>query len=212
MKELIDKLLRDQATAEEEQLIARMLRKEEDIDHWLAEDETAEYDRIVNKRQAQRRYLRWGMAAAVAAILAAGTVILWPEHATQPLTAASEAVVNGRPQHVEPVADSSLVTDNTEESVNTVVAVQQPTHKKATARTHKQQPSSAVDSLQYYIARLEHELEDVSDSSYSTKAEQVIKADARLQRLVQRIMMGELTKGEQLEEARNTNESMEEQQ
>jgi uncharacterized protein YciW len=69
-----------------------------------------------------------------------------------------------------------------------------------------------VDSLQYYIARLEHELEDVSDSSYSTKAEQVIKADARLQRLVQRIMMGELTKGEQPEEARNTNESMEEQQ
>ena len=212
MKELIDKLLRDQATAEEEQLIARMLRKEEDIDHWLAEDETAEYDRIVNKRQAQRRYLRWGMAAAIAAILAAGTVILWPEHATQPLTAASEAIVNGRPQHAEQVADSSLVTDNTEESVNTRVAVQQPTHKKATARTYKQQPSSAVDSLQYYIARLEHELEDVTDSSYSTKAEQVIKADARLQRLVQRIMMGELTKGEQLEEARNTNESMEEQQ
>ena len=56
MKELIDKLLRDQATAEEEQLIAQMLRKEEDIDHWLAEDETAEYDRIVNKRQAQRRH------------------------------------------------------------------------------------------------------------------------------------------------------------
>lgn len=212
MKELINKLLRDQATAEEEQLIARMLRKEEDIDHWLAEDETAEYDRIVNKRQAQRRYLHWGMAAAVAAILAAGTVILWPEHATQPLTEESELVVNGRPQHAEQVADSSLVTDNTEESVNTVVAVQQPTHKKATARTYKQQPSSAVDSLQYYIARLEHELEDVSDSSYSTKAEQVIKADARLQRLVQRIMMGELTKGEQLEEARNTNESMEEQQ
>ena len=211
MKELIDKLLRDQATAEEEQLIAQMLRKEEDIDHWLAEDETAEYDRIVNKRQAQRRYLRWGMAAAVAAILAAGTVTLWPEHATQPLTAESELVVNGRPQHAEQVADSSLVTDNTEESVNTRVAVQQPIHKKVTARTYKQHPSLAVDSLQYYIARLEHELEDVSDSSYSTKAEQVIKADARLQRLVQRIMMGELTKGEQLEEARNTNESMEEQ-
>ena len=211
MKELIDKLLCDQATAEEEQLIAQMLRKEEDIDHWLAEDETAEYDRIVNKRQAQRRYLRWGMAAAVAAILAAGTVTLWPEHATQPPMSKAGTVVSDRRQPAEPTADSAIVANNTEETANTLVAVQQPTHKKAKARTLRHQQSSAVDSLQYYIARLEHELEDVSDSSYSTKAEQVIKADARLQRLVQRIMMGELTKGEQLEEARNTNKTMEEQ-
>ena len=48
-KELIDKLLNEQTTPEEEHLIAQELRQEEDIERWLIEDETAVYDHIVAK-------------------------------------------------------------------------------------------------------------------------------------------------------------------
>lgn len=41
--------------------------------------------------------------------------------------------------------------------------------------------------------------------------EEVLRADARLQKLVQRIMMGELTKDDVPAEAMNTNQTMEEQ-
>ena len=49
MNDLIDKLLNDQTTPEEEHLIAQELRQKE-TDRWLTEDETAEYDRIVSNR------------------------------------------------------------------------------------------------------------------------------------------------------------------
>ena len=67
-KELIDKLLNEQTTPEEEHLIAQELRQEEDIERWLIEDETALYDSIVAKRQAKRRYLRWAIAAVIIAL------------------------------------------------------------------------------------------------------------------------------------------------
>ena len=56
-KNLIEKLLNEQTTPEEEHLIAKMLQQEEDMESWLIEDETAVYDHIVAKRQARRRFL-----------------------------------------------------------------------------------------------------------------------------------------------------------
>jgi hypothetical protein len=64
-RDLIHKLLNEQTTPEEEHLIARMLQQEEDMEQWLTEDETAEYDRIVSQRKAKYRMLRWAIAAVV---------------------------------------------------------------------------------------------------------------------------------------------------
>ena len=75
----------------------------------------------------------------------------------------------------------------------------------------QQQKADTTDSLQYYIAHLEKELENVNESTYTAKAEEVLRADARLQKLVQRIMMGELTKDDVPAEAMNTNQTKEEQ-
>lgn len=74
----------------------------------------------------------------------------------------------------------------------------------------RQTTVNTTDSLQYYIARLEKELESVNESTYTVKAEEVLRADARLQKLVQRIMMGELTKDNMPAEVLNTNKTMEE--
>ena len=88
---------------------------------------------------------------------------------------------------------------------------QQPVRMTKATSPVKEKPSQVktVDSLQIYIARLEKELDEVSDSDYATQAEQIIKADARLQRLVQRIMIGEINKGEQSAEAVDTKEKKE---
>jgi len=200
-KELIDKLLNEQTTPEEEHLIAQELRQKEDIERWLIEDETALYDSIVAKRQAKHRYLRWTIAATIAIVLAIGAAVLWPKQEAISLVATTNAIQ--KPQPIPTAQDTVLV------------AQQFPIPKQKRSHTIKHQQVSkhvsTIDSLQYYIVRLEHELENVSDSTYTAKAEQVIRADARLQKLVQRIMIGELTKDDVQEEAMNINKTTEEQ-
>lgn len=190
MKELIDKLLNEQTTPEEEHLIAQMLRKEEDIEQWLTEDETETYDHLVSQQKSRRRAVRWAVAAVLAVVIAAGGVILWPREA---------APVDRQPvaTNQAPLPVISTHTDSTQP----VAKQAQP--KKALHRSRKATVATK-DSLEYYIARLEKELDEVTDSTtYTAKAEEIIRADARLQKLIQRIMIGELTKDDQHIESMN---------
>lgn len=200
MNELIKKLLNEQTTPEEEHQIAQMLQQEEDMESWLTEDETAEYDRIVSQRSTKLRILRWAIAAAIAILLVAGAVILWPQQPSEPQVVIT---TNSTP--------TSKSNDVKEQPLLLQKEVQQPASKKVKTRSVKRRQASTTDSLQYYIARLEKELENVNESTYTAKAEEVLRADARLQKLVQRIMMGELTKDNMPAEALNTNKTREEQ-
>ena len=200
-KELIDKLLNEQTTPEEEHLIAQELRQEEDIERWRIEDETALYDSIVAKRQAKRRYLRWAIAAVIIALVISGATILWPQQASETQVAkTTNAILN----------DKSNDTTKQQPLLSST-EIQQAVPQKAKVKAVKRRQTSATDSLNYYIARLEKELENVNESTYTTKADEVLRADARLQKLVQRIMIGELTKDNVPAEALNTNQTMEEQ-
>jgi uncharacterized membrane protein YvbJ len=200
-KELIDKLLNEQTTPEEEHLIAQELRQEEDTERWLIEDETALYDSIVAKRQAKRRNLRWAIAAVIVAIVISGATILWPQQASETQVAkTTNAILNDKPNDT---TKQQPLLSSTE--------IQQAVPQKAKVKAVKRRQTSVTDSLNYYIARLEKELENVNESTYTTKADEVLRADARLQKLVQRIMIGELTKDNVPAEALNTNQTMEEQ-
>lgn len=200
-KELIDKLLNEQTTPEEEHLIAQELRHEEDIERWLTEDKTAEYDSIVAKRQARRRYLRWAIAAVIVTLLISGATLLWPQQASETQVAkTTNAILNDKP---DDTTKQQPLLSSTE--------IQQAVPQKAKVKAVKRRQTSVTDSLNYYIARLEKELENVNESTYATKADEVLRADARLQKLVQRIMIGELTKDNVPAEALNTNQTMEEQ-
>ena len=200
-KELIDKLLNEQTTPEEEHLIAQELRQEENIERWLIEDETALYDHIVAKRQAKRRYLRWAIAAVIVALVISGATILWPQQASETQVAkTTNAILNDKPNDT---TKQQPLLSSTE--------IQQAVPQKAKVKAVKRRQTSVTDSLNYYIARLEKELENVNESTYTTKADDVLRADARLQKLVQRIMIGELTKDNVPAEALNTNQTMEEQ-
>ena len=206
-KELIEKLLNEQTTPEEEHLVAQMLQQEEDMDSWLAEDETAEYDRIVNERRAKHRTLRWAVAAVIVAFIAMGAIVLWPREQ------ASDVVAEQKTKEIiKPVIrEAEPVVRNLEPSVATASPKPAVSPKGGAKRVKRQQKANTTDSLQYYIARLEKELENVNESTYTAKAEEVLRADARLQKLVQRIMMGELTKDYVPAEALNTNQTTEEQ-
>ena len=207
-KDLIERLLNEQTTPEEEHLVAQMLQQEEDMDSWLAEDETAEYDRIVNERRAKHHFLRWVIAAIIVLLVAAGGFVLWPREQT------SDTIAEQKKKEVtEPVIrDAEPVVRNMEPPVATASPKPAVSPKGIAKRVkQQQQKANTTDSLQYYIARLEKELENVNESTYTAKAEEVLRADARLQKLVQRIMMGELTKDDVSAEAMNTNQTMEEQ-
>ncbi len=206
-KDLIEKLLNEQTTPEEEHLVAQMLQQEEDMEQWLTEDETAEYDRIVSQRSAKHRVLRWAIAAAILAFIAVGTIVLWPREQ------ASDTVAE---QKTEEVADPVIrnaepVVSHVESSVAATSPKTAISPKAVAKRVKRQKKANTIDSLQYYIARLEKELENVNESTYTAKAEEVLRADARLQKLVQRIMIGELTKDNVPAEALNTNQTTEEQ-
>ena len=206
-KDLIERLLNEQTTPEEEHLVAQMLQQEEDMDSWLAEDETAEYDRIVNERRAKHHFLRWAIAAIIVLLVAAGGFVLWPREQS------SDTIAEQKKKEVtEPVIrDAEPVVRNMEPPVATASPKPAVSPKGIAKRVKQQQKANTTDSLQYYIARLEKELENVNESTYTAKAEEVLRADARLQKLVQRIMMGELTKDDVSAEAMNTNQTMEEQ-
>ena len=192
-KDLIEKLLNEQMTPEEEHLLAKMLQQEEDMESWLTEDETEEYYHIVNQRRAKRRFLRWATAAVFVLLIAAGVIVLWPrEQVSEDMMAKKERVSNPH----KPKADETATVSNSTRSV--------VTPKKTKKRVKQPAVSRTQDSLEYYIARLEKELDEVTDSmNYTAKAEQIIRADARLQKLIQRIMIGELTKDDQHIESMN---------
>lgn len=209
MKEdLIAKLLNEQTTPEEEHQIAQLLRPSDDeMAQWLAEDETAAYDQIVSSRHAKRHALRWAAAAVVTILLTAGAFVLWTKD-TGTDTSRTHSTTSV-PTPVTAQADSAVHREDApiEAKPRTLAATSRPIKRAV----HQQAASSSTtaDSLQIYIERLERELAQVTDSSYTTKAEQIIRADARLQRLVQRIMMGEIARNSQPMEAINSHEGKE---
>ena len=221
MKEkLIEKLLKEQTTPEEEHLIAQMLHRKghEETDLWLAEDETATYDRLVAKRHSRRRTVRWAVAAVLTAFIAAGAIVLWPHderpaggetiaaHETKAKPAAGQEAKPAAGQEAKPAAGQEPAVPVTHAPV---VAQQSGATRVKARATHSPKAANTTDSLQYYIARLEQELAQVTDSSYTAKAEQIIRADARLQRLVRRIMAGEIERNGQPIEAMVNNEGKE---
>lgn len=229
MKEkLIEKLLKEQTTPEEEHLIAQMLHRKghEETDLWLAEDETATYDRLVAKRHSRRRTVRWAVAAVLTVFIAAGAIVLWPHdespaggdtiavHRTEAKTAVGpEAKPTVAPEAnpaVGPEANPAVVPEPAAPVTHAPAVAQQSGATRVKARaTHSPKAVNTTDSLQYYIARLEQELAQVTDSGYTAKAEQIIRADARLQRLVRRIMAGEIERNGQPVEAMVNNEGKE---
>lgn len=180
------------------------------IDTWLAEDETDEYERIVSSHRRKRVALWLSMAAMVALLVGMG----WWWIPTKQEIESSQLVVkkmDSPKPHVVMTKETPPIQK--QEPINVI-----PTEKGSLyrAKNHEclpktevtlnetkanDQPELNVDSLEYYIARLEKNLDEVGDSVYMECAEQVIRADVHLQRLVRKIYINEIDQQEKKNEA-----------
>lgn len=68
-----------------------------------------------------------------------------------------------------------------------------------------QMAESPIDSLQYYIDKIERELAHVDESLYIERMNQVIQADDRLQRIVNQFILNRITSDEKPQTVLSTN-------
>ena len=95
-------------------------------------------------------------------------------------------------------SDLQLVT--TEKTIDSKPAAKKYTEERYVTRKQSVQAQN-VDSLDYYIAKIERELTKVDENLYIEKMQRVIHADERLQRLVNKFIVHELKKDSQPHEA-----------
>lgn len=211
----LDKLLKQHFDAEDKPSL------DAQIDQWLAEDLTAEYERIVAQQEAaagsrpvRKRLARWLTAAAAIVLLIGMGVWLWPKEKTTSQQQMAKVVekktlhqttlplppsMKGEaPPPAPPCMEGSNYSPRLEGHA-TLSEVKESPQLRETPTPDT--PAATSDSLDFYLARLEKSLDEVSDSLYQERAEQIIRADARLQRLVRRIYMDDIERQRQAQEA-----------
>ena len=162
IKDLIDKLLNEQTTPEEEHLIAQELRQEEDIDRWLIEDETAEYDRIVSRRHSNQRWFRWAAVATFLVVIAAGAKVIYMKHLSGHQTTTDPSSVSHQPQQNEHNSIPQQPIDTI--SANTVlhlVNIEEPQTQAAVSQVPQESSDDCFNIKQRilnYYARLPQEI------------------------------------------------------
>lgn len=190
------------------------------IDQWLDEDLTAEYNRIVagqetatlHPRPARKYLARWLSAAAAITLLIIIGMWLWPSKSQNeqpevakvekkaPMNMKEESPSNSSPVEV---AAKPIPQRNSQRKPHRkkLPPVSNMMAAKATEKEDVSVLTASYDSLDYYLARLEKCLDEVGDSLYQERAEQIIRADVRLQRLVKRIYMDDIERQRQRQQA-----------
>ncbi|NPD90757.1 hypothetical protein [Xylanibacter muris] len=91
---------------------------------------------------------------------------------------------------------AATASDGKEIAIEALADVAELSDKKATEMT-------AADSMEMLIDRMEHDLANIDDSVYLSHVEQIIKADKRFQKLMNRIIVNDLTRQARNEESHN---------
>ena len=216
-RRLYDLLKGDGVTAEQKMLrdIIRPAADEPDTDAWLMEDMTDEYDRVVAGRRRRTLFVRLAAAAAVIAfVFLAGVKFGGREDSNIPVVAKVEANRNSKaglppvgPAIVKERPGLQEVAKSTAEKDVELPVVSQPDIAEpdllASAADEKiiNADMTLSDSLTDIIERIERGLENVSDSVYIARVEELIESDSRLQRLMRRVLVDKITRDNQNYEA-----------
>ena len=170
----------------------------------------AEFDRIIAKRKPlARRILRWWPMAATAAVVALAFFVLdypqvdypgspeSPESHPEPVQKEHSVLSSWHPvrERAVTLADEGLQLSKHSVPSLTGRAGGESSggeSRKSSGGDSSKSSSSSTDSLRYYLARLEAEMQAVNDSVAREHLEQLIATDAHLQQLVQRIVHAEV--------------------
>ena len=139
-------------------------------------------------------------ALAVAACIAIAVLMIWPTDGEHKYDGSALAVRRLRTHSMTKVHSQpdTVALSVVPKKVAQVRAIKQPP-QQVLAKT------SATDSLDYYINKIERELAQVDDSLYIERIHRVMHADERLQRIVNSYILNELHKDAKSSEANNIN-------
>ena len=154
----------------------------------------------IDGKPAHRPRYAYIAALAAAACIAIAVLMVWPTDGEQKYDGSALTVRRLRTPSTTPTYSQS-----------DTVALSVVPKKVAQVRVMKQPPqqvqakTSATDSLDYYINKIERELAQVDDSLYIERIHRVMHADERLQRIVNNYIVNELHKDAKSSEANNIN-------
>lgn len=213
-------LLKNAAATDEERALLGILPPPadgNDIEAWLSEDETATYDAIVRHRRRRLLTARWAAAAVFIALVFVTGMFLGrnstytdtkenapltalnatpPAPATTPLTPPATPLM---PPPTTPRQTSAQATTPPATANNATETRKDPAATTATAAG-----MTAADSMTILVERMERDLDNLSDSVYLAHVEQIIKADERFQKLMNKILINNITRQDRPAEAHNT--------
>ena len=197
-RRLCDLLSKDD-TPEEWRALLTMLEKptnEPPTDQWLTEDETAEYDRTVRRRRLNKAARILTAAAAVAATVIM-TVGIKQSPVPQQLTRIDTIYIIREATTATAAKTETTATMESDKPLSNTApapAPKQPTDIQSKPTTPDTMPTTAenADSLEFYLARLEKELDRVGDSVYTAQLEKMIRTDSRLQEIINRKLFEKL--------------------
>ncbi len=213
-------LLKNAAVTDEERALLGILPPPadgNDIEAWLSEDETATYDAIVRHRRRRLLTARW-VAAAVFIALVFVTGMFLGRNTTytdttenNPLTALNATPPAPDTTPLTPTATPLIPPPTTPRHTSAQAATPPATANNATktgkataATTATAAGMTAADSMTILVERMERDLDNLSDSVYLAHVEQIIKADERFQKLMNKILINNITRQDRPAEAHNT--------
>ena len=193
-KDIRDALLRKESRRQETVVPDDFLdRVMDEISQSLADTE------FTPQRTAMGKVKPMAIVLSVAASIALLVVFAWPRIKTMVNEKQDQQQLTATTNHPTKEKNKDSNTGTTIEvsqpkettmpdtKLSNVATHPAPTREATTPQGRKSQqaiPSSGIDSLQYYIDKIEQELAVVDESLYIDRMNKVIRADERLQRMV----------------------------
>ena len=172
-----------------DQLLNSLPKPQYDVEAWLAEEHTEEFDRIVNQRR-RKTWLRWGSIAATVGLLCMMVFMKGKEEETVLHVPGILAV------HVNVAYPHSHVATEEEKLAEAVPPQASPQKRKSpqTAVPHSAvRQMTPIDSLADIVERIELAMQGVRDSCYMANVEKLMHTDDRLQHLVNQLILEGIT-------------------
>ena len=154
--------------------------------------------RIEKQPSASQPKRRWVWLSPTIAAVAASVALLLTFHYQNGVTNIEQPVVAQQTEQRDSTVKAEIkepkpmIAQEKSVAKKTKTTIQRP---KATTNTHAVSATiPAIDSLDYYIDKIERELAQVDESLYIERMNKVIRADERLQRIVNSYILHTLDK------------------